>query len=140
MSVLTLLPPSVAGEPSIGAEGTPSYRHRFHVYLPTLYNDKRSIPLPRIQSAFKELEDKFGGYTTSSPVGTPRDRGYWKNPATEKVYFDFIYIIHIDVVDNSDLTNIRSAIQFFQRFRLKYTKVFKQNEIYITFENVTKIE
>lgn len=111
------------------------YRNRFVIHLPTLDNDGKKIKLSLIQRAFKELERHFGGYTTSSYTGYPNYIGVYRSPDGTS-YTDYIYIVYVDVENGRNTT---PTIQFFEKFRDKYAKLFQQSELYIIHYPVTKI-
>ena len=111
------------------------YRHRFVIHLPTLDNDGNKIPLRLIQQALDELAERFHGYTTSSYIGYPTYLGFFLTEDGQEFY-DYIYVIYVDVEDSRKMA---SAISFFEKFRDKYMRVFKQSQLYIIHYPVTKI-
>lgn len=105
---------------------------RFELYLPLTYNDGRRIEDEKVDRMFTDLEDKFGGYTTSPRFGGAANEGYYLGD-DGKTYRDRVYIVMIDAPQE------REVIRFFEQFRQKCKKRFNQTEIYITFHPIERI-
>lgn len=109
------------------------YLFRFILHLPTLYNDGRPIEPVKISAMLSEVQQRFTGYTKSPHLGPPVWEGWWRGQ-DGRMYRDRIYMLYIDAPDTDDV------VEFFQKFRAKYSEVFEQSELYIIYHPVTKIE
>lgn len=111
------------------------FRYRFCIHFPILDNNGKLIPRSKVKRAFDEIKNEFRGYTSTSHIGFPTWFGFWRAP-NKKEYMDFIYVIFVDVKQEK----VESALDFFEKFRKKYIKIFNQSEVYIIYHEVTKVE
>lgn len=109
------------------------YFWRFNVHLPLLYNNGAQIEPEKIDAMLEDLQKQFGGYTKTPHIGHPTVEGFYRSG--DKIYYDALYLIEIDVPDCEK----EQAIKYFKSFRDKYMKIYDQVEIYIVYYDINRI-
>ena len=103
---------------------------RVNVLLPL-----KQETLKVINGIIKMFCQDFGGVTHSRTGIPPTFEGLWFDEGAKRIVADRIIWLWTDV----DLSNGIDIERYFIKFKHKYERMLKEKEIWITFQNTTRI-